>query len=321
MQLYQHKDITIRRSTIQKLKDTPDARELNLRLWQHMQYMRNWECALKEHYQPPHLTRCPIHYAIGQELLPAVIQEVKREGDYLFCHHRNHNFWLAWTERPDMLLAELMGKEDAPNKGRAGSQEISLPAMRFHSGAILSTMIGVAVGTAWSIKLNGGDERVYCAFGDGAADEGIFWEAMNFIALKNLPITLLCENNGYATFSPQGKRQAKGISGRVNAFGVDGFCGNGVHGAGMGTEIIEGLGDYRKDSRPCFVEHFTYRHCGHVGVREGPNQGCVDERIEEPDDDGTRGQRRHERRFRGADLEDDVKTAVEDCPAEAITIE
>ena len=282
MQSFQHREITIRRASTQMLKETDDARALSLRIWKTMLYMRTWEQALKDHYQPPHLTRCPIHYAIGQEMLPAVIQEVKRDGDFFFCHHRNHNYWLAWTERPDMLLAELMGKEDAPNKGRAGSQEISWPEKRFHSGAILSTMIGIAAGTTWSIKMNGGDEWVYCTFGDGAADEGVFWEAMNFIALHELPITLLCENNGYATFSPQGRRQRAGISGRVLAFGIPTTRERSGISPNLSGDLVESLTYLKTQKRPHFIEHFTYRHCGHVGSHDDDaEQGYRDERERE----------------------------------------
>ena len=61
----------------------------------------------------------------------------------MFTHHRNHGYWLAWLDDPVSLLAELMGKLDAPNGGRAGSQEISFPPARFHSGAMGLELWGV----------------------------------------------------------------------------------------------------------------------------------------------------------------------------------
>jgi TPP-dependent pyruvate/acetoin dehydrogenase alpha subunit len=266
--------------------------QFNMTAWRQMRWIRNFEICLMEHYQAPYLTRCPIHYCIGQEGLPAYISLLKQEGDYLFTNHRNHGYYLSWDDAPTLLLAELMGKEQTPTRGRAGSQEVSNYHLNFHSGAILSTMIGIATGTAFGIELDKDlkatrcldnwdlspgainempdfDETrvVICAFGDGAADEGIFWEAMNLIALRGLPILLLCENNGYATFSAQGRRQARPIAERVRSFGIQQVLVNATDTPGaLGLELRERLDYVRKYRRPVFIEHMTYRHCGHVGV-------------------------------------------------------
>lgn len=272
-------------------KDVEGGVEFHTAAWRQMKWIRNFENQLRANYEAPFLTRCPIHYCIGQEGVPAYLEYFKSDGDYLFCNHRNHGYFLTWCNQPVELLAELMGKQVAPNKGRAGSQEISMPKMNFHSGAILGTLIGIAAGTAFGLKLNGdrqtfgylenGDTAylnldgtmtkdafpvVYCQFGDGAADEGIFWEAMNFIALNDLPMVLLCENNGYATFSPQGRRQARPIWERVQAFGIPVKVSHPGSAGKLGCELMDARRYVKQNRKPIYVEHFTYRHCAHVGA-------------------------------------------------------
>jgi len=263
------------------------------RAWSQMKWIRYFEAELMRRYEPPHLTRCPIHYCIGQEMAPAYVGEVKEDGDWLFTHHRNHGYWLSWVRdgkatSGELLLRELMGKQTGVNSGRVGSQEISAPFARFYSGAILATMIGIATGTALSYKLEeeiaqGWDVSeyqdpntipdlpadlpvIFCAFGDGAADEGIFWEAMNLIALRELPIVLICENNGYATFSAQGRRQARSISDRVQAFGIRAALTVGSPPGAFGTILRQAVDMVRTTRKPIYIEHITYRHCGHVGA-------------------------------------------------------
>lgn len=246
-----------------------DNASYHKRAWEQMKWIRFFEEELMRRYEPPHLTRCPIHYCIGQEMAPAYVGEVKAPGDWLFTHHRNHGYWLSWVGCNELLLAELMGKQSGVNNGRVGSQEISAPFANFYSGAILSTMIAIATGTALSYKLEGDStEVVFCAFGDGAADEGIFWEAMNFIALKKLPMVLICENNNYATFSPQGKRQAVSISNRVRAFGIKTLATTGVVPGSFGILVKQAVDNIRQAREPVFIEHHTYRHCGHVGAHD-----------------------------------------------------
>ena len=241
-----------------------ETKPLFLNIWRQMVRVRHFEQELMKRYVPPHLTRCPIHYCVGQEAVPASVGAVRSSDDYLFCNHRNHGYYLSWLNEGETLLQELMGKDLAPNGGRAGSQEISNHEANFYSGAIVATGIGIATGTAFGIQLAAdSDSIVFCCFGDGAADAGIFWEAVNMIALRQLPVLLICENNGYATFSPQQKRQARGIAERIKSFGIDTFETNSD--AVMMT-IKESALHVREKRAPLFIEHLTYRHCGHVGA-------------------------------------------------------
>ena len=119
------------------------------------------------------------------------------------------------------LLAELHGRATGANGGMAGSQDISHQEPKFFSGAILGGSIGIAAGAALALKLHASQNVAVAGFGEGAADEGLFWETVNYAALKKLPLLFVCENNGYATYSPQASRQPRdNLSEKVAAFGV-----------------------------------------------------------------------------------------------------
>ncbi len=159
----------------------------------------------------------------------------------------------------DRLLAELYGKATGINGGLAGSQDISDPARNFYAGAILSGAVAIATGAARGLK--GSGNVVVAACGEGATDEGIFWEALNYAALERLPIVFLIENNQYATFSHQNARHSSLIAGRVRAFGVPMFKVDGNN----ATEVLDLLSNVLR-SGPVVIEAATYRTCPHVGV-------------------------------------------------------
>ena len=102
--------------------------------------VRLWRCeeALMEEYHPADEMRCPVHFCVGQEAVPAALSLLLREDDYLFSHHRSHGYYLAKSAPMDALFAELYGRKTGANGGVAGSQDISMSSVNFYSGAILA---------------------------------------------------------------------------------------------------------------------------------------------------------------------------------------
>ena len=247
--------------------------DLVKRLHAFMVRLRATEERLIDEYHPSDEMRCPVHFCIGQEAGSAALNELLREDDYLFSHHRSHGYYLAKDAPLNALFAELYGKETGANGGKAGSQDISKHSHRFYAGAILAGAVGIAAGTAFGIQLAGGDQVAVSGFGEGATDEGIFWEAINFAALQNLPVVFLCENNCYATFSPQSKRQSNdNLAERVESFGMttETIFGNDVikvHGA-----LTNAFERARAGEGPTFVQSYTYRWNGHVGPEGDDHQ-------------------------------------------------
>ncbi len=242
--------------------DTETAKALH----RFMLRLRLCEEALAREYHPADEMRCPVHFCVGQETVPAALSLLLRDDDYLYCHHRSHGYYLAKQAPMPALFAELYGKSTGANAGLAGSQDISFASRRFFSGAILAGATAIATGTALALQQQGGDQVAVAGFGESATDEGIFWESVNYAALAKLPMVFVCENNNYSVFSPQLKRSPfDNISARVSAFGVpcNAIFGNDallVH-----RTLRQAIERARSGGGPTFVEAYTYRWSGHYG--------------------------------------------------------
>lgn len=243
--------------------------DVALTLFRQMLRLRRMEEALLAEYHPADEMRCPIHFCIGQEAVPAALSLLIRPDDYLFSHHRSHGYYFAKNSPLRELFAEIYGKETGANGGKAGSQDISHSATKFYSGAILAGAISIAVGAAAGLKLQNSRHLSVCGFGEGATDEGAFWEAVNHAGCKQLPLLFICENNRYATYSDQLKRQASdNISERVAPFGVRStrIFGNDV--ALVYRTLRREFDAVASGQGPAFVETYTYRWNSHVGPED-----------------------------------------------------
>jgi len=249
-----------------------------LRLHSFMTRLRRCEEALAREYHPADEMRCPVHFCIGQEAVPAALSVALTEQDYLFCHHRSHGYYLAKGAPMDAMFAELYGKATGANGGKAGSQDISFAGKNFYSGAILAGAIAIAVGAAAGFKLRGEARVAVAGFGESATDEGLFWEAVSYAALRRLPVVFVCENNNYSVFSPQYKRQpADNLSERVASFRVrsQALFGNDV--LKVHASLSEAVDAARAGQGPSFIEAYTYRWSGHYGPESDDLVGYRDE--------------------------------------------
>jgi TPP-dependent pyruvate/acetoin dehydrogenase alpha subunit len=244
----------------------PDEGPVAQALYRFMLRLRRCEEALAQEYHPADEMRCPVHFCVGQEAVPAALSALLREEDYLYSHHRSHGYFLAKGAPMPALFAELYGKETGANAGLAGSQDISYPSRNFHSGAILAGATAIALGTALALQQRGTGAVAVAGFGESATDEGIFWEAVNYAALAKLPAVFVCENNNYSVFSPQLKRTAlDNISERVTAFGMKAVSIFGNDAMLVYRTMKEAVARARDGGGPTFVEAYTYRWSGHYG--------------------------------------------------------
>lgn len=244
-------------------------RDLALKLYYQMLRLRRTEEALLREYHPAEEMRCPIHFCIGQEAVPAALSVLVQPDDFMFSHHRSHGYYFAKGAPMRELFAEIYGRETGANGGKAGSQDISHSESHFYSGAILAGAVSIAVGAAFGFQHAKTRQISISGFGEGATDEGAFWEAMNYSGKKKLPVLFVIENNRYATFSDQLKRQATdNIVERVRPFGVRAtqIFGNDVVLAWRTLRAeIERL---RSGDGPALVEAYTYRWNSHVGPED-----------------------------------------------------
>ncbi len=266
--------------TIQSRGDYKEVRaemvapEIGFSLWRQMTRLRTVEQALHEEYHPADEMRCPIHFCIGQESIPAALSLLVQASDYLFSHHRSHGYFFAKGSPLKELFAEIYGKETGANGGKAGSQDISHHETRFYSGAILSGAVAIAAGVATGLKIRKSKEISIAGFGEGATDEGAFWETLNYAGKEQLPLLLVCENNRYATYSDQLKRQFNdNISERVKPFGIRSIKVFGNDSPLVYRTIEEGIKSIREGAGPLLVEAYTYRWNSHVGPEDdGKNE-------------------------------------------------
>lgn len=213
--------------------------------------------------------------SVGQEASAAGVVRALGKDDLILTNHRSAGHLLARGADPGRLLAEIMGKATGYCKGKSGSLHISVKEL----GVVLtSTIVGgelsLATGVGLSLSMAETDAIVVVFFGDGAATEGIFHEAMNLAAVWDLPVLFVCENNQWQAYVHRKETMlADHVSDfakayRVAARTVDGNDVEAVHDAAKFAV------DYvRKQRKPYLLETYTYRTRGHM---EPDDQAYVD---------------------------------------------
>ena len=199
---------------------------------------------------------CSVHLCLGQEQVPSILHAFIQKQDWLFSTHRSHGHYLAKGGFEAKILDEIEGKESGVNGGYSGSQSFCDTDLNFHSTAIVGGLIGAATGAALALKLKESTAMVVCCVGDGATEQGVFWEAINFSALHKLPLLFVCENNGLSVHAPLNLRQSSPLKQRVRAFGLRTFSG------------IGGLTAALRKRHSGFVEIKVKRNCAHVSAME-----------------------------------------------------
>jgi len=242
-------------------------KELMLRLYFEMLRIRMVEERIAELY-PEQEMRCPIHLCIGQEAVSAGFCAALSKQDYVLGAHRSHGHYLAKGGDLKAMIAEFYGKEDGCCGGRGGSMHLlDLGAGFLGAVPIVGSTIPIAVGVAFGGVMRGEDRVVAVFFGDGATEEGVFHESLNFASLKNLPVVFVCENNLYSVYSPLSVRQPskREIYRLAAAHGVECFQGDGNDVMEMYALAKRSIGKARSGGGPSFIELKTYRwreHCG-----------------------------------------------------------
>jgi pyruvate dehydrogenase E1 component alpha subunit len=212
--------------------------------------------------------RTPTHFGIGQEAVAVGVCHSLRRDDVVYSHHRCHNHFLAKGGSVYKLAAELYGRADGCSGGRGGSVHITAPEVGFiATSAILGETTACAVGSALAFKMDGVDRVAVTFFGEGAMDEGSFYESANYASLKKLPVLFVCENNLYSTESPLQLRQPSGteLCDRVRSFKIEARRIDGNDVQEVYRTADSALRQLRAGSGPVFLECMTYRWREHVG--------------------------------------------------------
>ncbi|MCG8918355.1 thiamine pyrophosphate-dependent dehydrogenase E1 component subunit alpha [Actinokineospora sp. PR83] len=230
--------------------------------------IRKVEEVLADYYRDEQQMRTPTHFSIGQEATSVGVCAALRRTDPVYTGHRSHAPYLAKGGDLRGLVDELHGRETGCAKGRGGSIHLVDHAVGFAgSAAILGEMIPVAAGAAWAFALTGAPRVATTFFGDGATEEGVFAETMNFAAVHRLPALFVCENNTYSISSPLAQRQAAGfgIAARAAAHGVHAVSVDGNDVFAVRAAATAAVDRARAGEGPVLLELHTYRWREHVG--------------------------------------------------------
>lgn len=243
-------------------------------LYRQLLLVRQAEEAIRAEYDKNEM-KTPVHLGIGAEAISVGVCHCLPPKTQAFGTYRNHAMYLTMTNDLTGFFGELYGRVTGPGKGKAGSMHLSKPDRGLiATSAVVGTTIPVAVGAALANAYRGSNDLVAVFFGDGAVEEGVFWESLNFACLRRLRILFVCEDNGLAIHTPARERQGF----RSIAEAVQGFHCHVRSGAGCDLlQVIrftrELLTQMMEDPKPGLL-HLTYlRFLEHVGHREDFDAG------------------------------------------------
>lgn len=219
---------------------------------------------------PTDKIQSPIHLSIGQEAIAVGVCEALEPADVVFGTYRSHALYLAKGGDLNRMIAELYGKATGCARGKGGSMHlIDVTRGVMGASAVVGTTIPQSVGYAYALELKGRPAVVASFFGDGAAEQGVFYESLSFAALKRLPILFVCENNHYAVHAPLRARQPlDNIADRPAMYGIPSVKIHDGDILAIHEAAERAIDDIRRGAGPMFLECVTYRWKQHVGPND-----------------------------------------------------
>jgi TPP-dependent pyruvate/acetoin dehydrogenase alpha subunit len=224
---------------------------------------------------PTDRIKSPVHLSIGQEAVSVGVCTALLPRDVVYGTYRGHALYLARGGDLKEMVAELYGKATGCTRGKGGSMHLIAPGQGvMGTSAVVGTTIANAVGHAYVFRYRRADAIVASFFGDGATEEGVCAESLNFAVLKCLPILFICENNGYAIHTHQRCRQGHAaIWKRAQAQGLPAEQLDSRDLFGLVERVKDIVLHVRSGKGPWFLEVLTYRWKEHVGPGEDYHLG------------------------------------------------
>lgn len=206
-----------------------------------------------------------IHLCVGQEATAAGVGANLRQDDYVVSNHRGHGHCLAKGADVKLMAAEIFGRKTGYCCGKGGSMHVSAIELGIlGANGIVGGGLPIATGAAYAAMYRGTDQVTVCFFGDGATGEGTFHEAMNMASLWKIPVIFLCENNGWAEFTPQNKHMnIANVSRRALAYDMEALTVDGSDVLEVYQAAKEAVRRARSGHGPTLLECKTGRFRGH----------------------------------------------------------
>lgn len=239
-------------------------REQALNLLYQMILIRRFEEKAAEMYTKTKI-RGFLHLYIGEEAVAVGVLQALQPEDRVLCTYREHGHALVRGLAPGAIMAEMYGKQEGCSRGRGGSMHLFDAKSNFYGGnAIVAGHLPMAVGMALADKKMGRNQLTCCFFGEGAAAEGEFHEAMNLAALWQVPLLFVCENNLYAMGTAIRYTHAQtDLVQKGAAYGIDSAAVDGMDLPAVMEAANTAAGFVKKTGKPYFLVCNTYRFRAH----------------------------------------------------------
>ena len=247
---------------------------LSLALYQKLYLIRRATEVICREY-PSDQIKTPVHLSMGEEAISAgICHAVGQRGQ--FCGtYRNHGLYLSLTLETDKFFAELYGKKTGMAGGKAGSMHLTASEQGLvATSAVVGTTIPVAVGAAFANQVLGNDKTVVVFFGDGALNEGVFWESFNAACAWKLPVIFVCEDNGLATHTKKAEREGyHGICDITKQFNCVAFSDTTTDVEEIYHLAFKAEQLAKAKSCPAFLHLEYYRYLEHTGTKQDFDKG------------------------------------------------
>ena len=246
-----------------------------INLYNSILQIRLIELAIAKNYSNQKM-RCPVHLSVGQESIPVAVSENLTKEDEVVTAHRSHAHYLAKGGSIKSMLCELHGKSNGCAKGLGGSMHlIDLKAGVTAAVPIVGSTLPIGVGKAWANKLKNKKNVVVIYFGDGATEEGVFLESLDFASLHNLRVLFVCENNKFSVYSPIKNRQnsKRSITSIAKALGIRSKKFNDHNILKLNNFFKKSINSIKKQAKPLLVEINTFRNLEHCGPNDDDSLG------------------------------------------------
>jgi TPP-dependent pyruvate/acetoin dehydrogenase alpha subunit len=250
-----------------EVRDTPatgvlDDVDLYLGIYRRMLVIRGFEDLVQSLFLAGEVYGTT-HLYSGQEAIATGVASVLEERDRVAATYRGHGHALALGVDPQALLDEMLGRASGVNGGRAGSMNVNAPNKGLiGSFGIVGGSIAAATGAALGLKKTTGGVAV-AYFGDGAMNQGYVFECLNFCKVLELPLVLVCENNGYGEYTAFRSVTAGEIRARAEVMEVPAETIDGMSVWTVREAAQRAVAHARSGNGPAFLEALTYRFVGH----------------------------------------------------------
>jgi len=211
------------------------------------------------------MVRGSTHLCNGQEAVSVGIARSLDPDDVVTCTYRGHGHALALGANPVQVLGEICGRTVGCAGGLGGSMHLMEASVGLlPTFAIVGAGLPIACGAAMAAKARGTDRVAVAIFGDGSTNIGAFHEALNFAAIRKLPIVFICENNLYGEYSRINlTTPVSDIAVRAASYAIPGVIVDGQDVDAVAKAVTEAVARARKGDGPSLLEMKTYRYSGH----------------------------------------------------------